>query len=128
MSRRLRVLISAYACEPNKGSEPEIGWQWALQMARFHDVTLLTRANNRPTIERAIEAIRHRQPLPDFFYHDEPPFLLRIKRRFGATKLYYILWQCSARRIVAQLHAARHFDLLHHITLGACRYPAAIWG
>src|SRR6185295_12842005 len=27
---RLRVLLSAYACEPSKGSEPGIGWNWAL--------------------------------------------------------------------------------------------------
>ena len=34
MSRRLQVLLSAFACEPEKGSEPEVGWQWALQMVR----------------------------------------------------------------------------------------------
>ena len=62
MSKRLKVLISAYACEPGKGSEPEVGWQWALQMARHHDVTVLTRANNRQAIEPAIEALRGRQP------------------------------------------------------------------
>jgi hypothetical protein len=26
MAQRLKVLISAYACEPGKGSEPEVGW------------------------------------------------------------------------------------------------------
>src|ERR1700720_4879126 len=55
MSLRLRVLLSAYACEPHKGSGPEVGWQWALQMARFHDVTVLTQSKNRPVIERALE-------------------------------------------------------------------------
>ena len=120
--------MSAYACEPGKGSEPEIGWQWALQMARFHDLTVLTRANNQTAIERGLDALRGRQPLPKFFYHDESRFLLGIKRRFRATKLYYLFWQCSAWEIVARLHATHHFDLLHHITLGACRYPAAIWG
>ena len=42
MPDRLRVLISAYACEPDKGSEPEVGWKWALHLARFHDVCVLT--------------------------------------------------------------------------------------
>ena len=47
MSQRLNVLLSAYACEPGQGSEPEVGWQWALNLAKFHEVTVITRANNR---------------------------------------------------------------------------------
>src|SRR5437762_3821858 len=102
MSQRLKVLISAYACEPGKGSEPEIGWQWALQMARFHDVTVLTRANNQPTIERALEPLRGQEPLPAFVYHDCSKLLLGIKRRFKAVKMYYVMWQRSARRLAAR--------------------------
>lgn len=128
MSRRLRVLISAYACEPHKGSEPEVGWQWALQMARFHDVTVLTRANNRPAIEKELDTLHDKQPLPGFIYHDEAPFLLDIKRNFSALKLYYILWQRSAHELISELHRVHPFDLFHHVTFAAFRYPSAIWG
>jgi len=128
MPRRLKVLMSAYACEPGKGSEPEVGWQWALQMARFHEVTVLTRANNREAIEAGLSQLRNRQPLPDFVYHDESPFALDVKRGARAHKLYYLLWQHSAREVVVSLHQARQFDLLHHVTFAAFRYPAAIWG
>src|SRR5437867_5930630 len=128
MSRRLRVLISAYACEPNKGSEPEIGWQWALQMARFHDVTVLTRTNNRTAIEQGLESVREKQPLPKFVYHDLNAFLLRIKRRSKTVKLYYLLWQKSARDLIERLHEAHQFDLMHHVTFAGFRYPSAIWG
>ena len=24
-----KILLSAYACEPNKGSEPGVGWEWS---------------------------------------------------------------------------------------------------
>lgn len=128
MSSRLRVLMSAYACEPHKGSEPEVGWQWALQMARFHDMTVLTRANNRAAIERELETLRGKQPLPEFIYHDESPFLLEVKRNFSALKLYYILWQRSAHALIGELHKAKPFDLFHHVTFAAFRYPSAIWG
>ena len=126
--RRLKVLLSAYACEPGKGSEPEVGWQWALQMARFHDVTVLTRANNRPAIESALDLLRARQPLPNFVYHDRGASLLRMKQRWKALKLYYLLWQRSAWEVVARLHEAHRFDLMHHVTFAAFRYPVAIWG
>jgi glycosyltransferase involved in cell wall biosynthesis len=128
MAHRLKVLISAYACEPNKGSEPEIGWQWALQMARFHDVTVLTRANNRPAIEQTLEAVRQRQPVPSFVYHDCRKFILGAKRRFGAIKLYYLFWQRSAWHLIEELHKRHQFDLLHHTTFSSFRYPTAIWG
>src|SRR5205085_817684 len=121
MSRRLKVLISAYACEPNKGSEPEIGWQWALQMARFHDVTVLTRANNRPSIEKGLESIRGQQSLPTFVFHDRESFLLKLKRKFGLTKLYYVLWQKSARKLIHQLHKLHQYEVLHHVTFSSFR-------
>lgn len=120
--------MSAYACEPGKGSEPEVGWQWALQMARFHEVTVLTRANNRSAIEPALEALRGRQPLPTFIYHDCSRLLLNLKRRAKAVQIYYVLWQRSARDLVARLHRQNRYDLMHHVTFAAFRYPAAIWG
>ena len=48
----MKILLSAYACEPGKGSEPGMGWHWALEIARLgHEVHILTRANNVNPIE-----------------------------------------------------------------------------
>jgi glycosyltransferase involved in cell wall biosynthesis len=127
MSRRLKVLMSAYACEPGKGSEPEVGWQWALQMARFHDVTVLTRRNNRAGIEFAVEKLRGSRPIPQFIYHDHEPWVLALKQRFRATKLYYVLWQKSAWKIIEQLHKTHRYDLMHHVTFAGYRFTTAIW-
>ena len=48
---RLRVLLIAYACEPGRGSEPGTGWNMAIALSEHHDVTVITRANNREAIE-----------------------------------------------------------------------------
>ena len=29
----MKILVSAYSCEPNKGSESEVGWRWSLKLA-----------------------------------------------------------------------------------------------
>src|ERR1700744_357722 len=100
MPKKLKVLISAYACEPHKGSEPEVGWQWAMQMARYHEVTVLTRENNRAAIEKEVAALAGKQPMPEFIYHDEGRGLLWLKRRFKAVRLYYAFWQVSAAHII----------------------------
>ena len=128
MAQRFKVLISAYACEPNKGSEPEVGWQWALQMARFHQVTVLTRSNNRAAIEAGLAAQPPKQPAPEFVFHDLPRVWLKFKRRSRATQLYYLLWQRSARKLIGGLHRQHAFDLMHHVTFAAYRYPVAISG
>ena len=127
MAKKLKVLISAYACEPNKGSEPEVGWQWSMQMAWHHDVTVLTRTNNRPGIERELALLRGTRPLPEFVYHDEGPFRLWLKKRFKVVRLYYVLWQLSAWKVVERLQGEAPFDLLHHVTFAGFRYQTAIW-
>ena len=44
--------MSAYACEPNMGSEAGVGWNWAAQAAlQGHEVHVITRSNNRAVIE-----------------------------------------------------------------------------
>ena len=38
-----RILLSAYACEPGKGSEPAVGWMWATELAGLgHEVWVIT--------------------------------------------------------------------------------------
>ena len=53
----MNVLLSAYACEPGRGSEPGVGWNQVCQISRFHTVWALTRSNNREIIE---SVFRHR--------------------------------------------------------------------
>ena len=128
MSRRMRVLLSAFACEPYKGSEPEVGWQWAVQIARFHDVTVLTQSKNKANIERALKALDGRQPEPQFIYYDLPKLVQNLRRTPIGLRIYYVLWQKWARAVVKREHRKKPFDLLHHITFAAFRYPTIIWG
>ncbi len=68
-----RILLSAYACEPGRGSEPGVGWGWATELAELgHEVWVLTRADNRVTIARNSPV----DPLnPKFIYYDLPSWL-----------------------------------------------------
>jgi glycosyltransferase involved in cell wall biosynthesis len=117
----MKVLLSAYACEPGRGSEPGIGWNWANEIARLgHDVHVITRASNR----KAIEAWPG--PLPaglSFHYYDLKPWLRFWKRGNRGLTLYYWLWQAAAARFARDLHAAERFDLVHHLTFGSIKLP-----
>jgi len=120
--------MSAFACEPYQGSEPEVGWQWAVQMARFHDVTVVTQSKNRRNIEQALVGLRQRQPIPRFVYFDRAKFLQRLRKRRWGLQLYCMLWHRAARTFIGDLHRAEPFDLMHHVTIAGFRYQAAICG
>lgn len=127
MPPRLKILLSAYACEPNKGSEPGLGWQLAIGLARHLKVVVLTRANNRNSIDEALSdlAPEHR---PEFAYLDLPKPLLQMKKLLGAHRWYYILWQKQARAVVSARVKSRDISILHHVSYASYRYPTAVLG
>jgi glycosyltransferase involved in cell wall biosynthesis len=119
--RRRKVLISAYACEPGKGSEPGAGWLWALAAARTSDVWVLTRANNRPAIEADPASS---SPSLEFVYVDLPRWARAWKRPGRGIRVYSALWQLVARREAQRLHARERFDVVHHVTFANLWLPA----
>lgn len=113
---QLKVLISAYACEPDKGSEAAVGWNWVLQISRFHEVWVITRANNQERIEKAAAT----KPLPNvhWVYFDLPPWARFWKKGERGLRLYYYLWQIGAYFVARKLHRKVAFNVLHHVTFG----------
>ncbi|MGH9345260.1 MAG: glycosyltransferase family 4 protein [Terriglobia bacterium] len=109
-----RILVSAYACEPGKGSEPGVGWNWVCQIARFNEAWVVTRANNRRAIESAL--IRDPQPNLHWIYFDLPRWLSFWKKGIRGIQLYYLLWQIAIYFVARGLHRKVDFELVHHIT------------
>jgi glycosyltransferase involved in cell wall biosynthesis len=116
-----RILLSAYACEPGRGSEPAVGWGWATELARFgHQVWVLTRADNRSAIERDALAA---DPNLNFVYFDLPMFAQRWRKGLGKI-LYYVLWQWGAVRHIRKIFPTLPFDVVQHVTYASGRYPS----
>ncbi|WP_047393369.1 glycosyltransferase family 4 protein [Chitinibacter sp. ZOR0017] len=118
------ILLSAFACDPDFGSDEEVGWQWARQLAvRGHQVTVFTRTSHRNAIER------HRDKTGEcanvrFIYIDLPrihALLAKINRR---NHLYYYLWQWAAYRYAAHWIKTESIDLIHHVTWVSFRQPS----
>jgi glycosyltransferase involved in cell wall biosynthesis len=118
----MRVLLSAYACEPGKGSEPAVGWIWVHQLARFHEIWVITRANNREVIESALGE----EPLPavHWVYFDLPHWARFWKRKQRGARLYYYLWQIAIFFVARKLHRKIGFEITHHVTLGQYWIPS----
>jgi glycosyltransferase involved in cell wall biosynthesis len=118
--------MSAYACEPGKGSEPGAGWAWTRAAAFNHDVWVMTRENNRNAIEEALLLEPNLRLTP--VYLDLPNWARWWKRGGFALRIYYVLWQGLARRRAKQLHREIRFDVAHHITFAVDWLPAGVVG
>lgn len=118
----MKVLLSAYACEPGKGSERGVGWHIAKEVAKDHQVWVLTRPDES---KEAIEAELKHNPIPNLqFVYFTLPFWKDSLRwgQSGAMQLHYYLWQIQAYFIAQKLHRQIDFDLAHHVTF--VRYSA----
>lgn len=134
LKRRMKVLISAYACEPERGSEPGIGWNWARSISDHHSVWILTQRKFRKHIEETLA----RAPLKNarFTFIELPSWALFIRRGRLGSLLHYYLWQIMAYLEGRRLHEQVHFDLVHHVTFGkfstpsflAMLGPPFVWG
>lgn len=111
----MKVLLSAYACEPGRGTELGVGWNTAWEIAKYHEVWVLTRPDDG---REEIEAELSRNPNPNlhFVYFTLPVF--GSIWRFGsiAFLIHYYFWQIQAYFVARRLHQEINFDVAHHVT------------
>lgn len=112
----MKLLAFAYACEPDKGSEPGAGWNWVRMLASLGETWVITRANNRDAIEEALPSIPERARLR-FIYVDLARKAMFWKKGQRGVRLYYLLWQVRALREAKRLHARENFDVVWHLTM-----------
>jgi glycosyltransferase involved in cell wall biosynthesis len=115
------LLITAYACEPLKGSEQAVGWNFVLQLARYNKVHVITRANNRIPIEQHIPVELTNNI--SFHYYDAPASFRNFKKKSKGIYLYYIIWQIGIIRLIRHLIKQEHFSYSIHLTFGNIWLP-----
>lgn len=122
---RHRILLSAYACEPDKGSEPGVGWNWAIHLTEKYEVYVITRLNNKDIIEQylAENPIEH----VHFYYHDCSNIAKRLKKLPNGIFLYYKKWQKEVFPIVKKITQEECIELVHHVTFNEFRTPGKLY-
>jgi len=82
----MNILLGVYACEPHKGSEPEVGWQMVNEIAKAMPsdaIYAITKHNNQILIEK------EKYPSNVKFFYFEPPKWLTFWKK-GGRGVYYI--------------------------------------
>jgi glycosyltransferase involved in cell wall biosynthesis len=126
-----RVLMIAYACNPEGSGEHWLGWGWAEQAARSFAVDLITTTNASTQVERAALALGIS---PHFV--GVPNWQRKLTDLTRTSWLRKVWWQKKAFALAKELHARKPFELVHQTTFHTFRVPflaaglgvPSVWG
>jgi glycosyltransferase involved in cell wall biosynthesis len=118
-----RVLLVAPTIDRNDVGEAWVAYQWAINLAANHDLTVLTyRKRGRPPIADQLPGVRVIEWL-------EPPIVGRAERLNSLLKPAYFPFAWSAHRWIHHaLSHGEHFDIAHQPLPVAMRYPSPLAG
>ncbi|MBJ6143774.1 glycosyltransferase family 4 protein [Hymenobacter sp. BT559] len=126
----MKLLLSAYACNPNHGSEEGNGFNWLWESAALgHEVWCLTTPRGRADLtkllaDRAADPVAQRiHPV----YVAAPKFADFAYRWQIGVYLHYIVWQYRAWRAACQLDAQEDFGAVHHVTYNSLQMASWLW-
>lgn len=122
----MKLLISAYACAPHRGSEHGVGWNWITQAHRAgHRVTALVSPAHHDAIQRACSQDFDLEGIT-WCYPRVRGWTLRQGIEPRRERSYNALWQISALHHAKKLHCKTNFDAVHHLTWGGVRAPTRL--
>lgn len=116
----MKILLSAFAFAPNMGSEPGVGWRWAMELAKNHRVTVATDVTRRELVEA--DGVQVPDNVEVVYYR--PAWLRTIPLNSTTAQVLYTLWQFGLLGFARRLHRDRRFDLAIHATYGVFRHPS----
>ena len=120
---RLKVILVAYACKPNFGTEYGVGWHFFKELSQLVDVHLITEAG--PANEIIVECSRLGIDSNKISFVDIGD-KARIKCDDQGSWSFYLeyrTWQLRALEVAKQLVQKQHFDLVHHLNMIGFREP-----
>lgn len=134
----MKVLVSAWACNPREGSESGIGWNWVRAIKKNHDAHVLTARCQREWIEAEVRSRPEEFSNVQFHYVEPALWAYDRNSRFwkwqGTKPLlvpvfhrYYRMWLRAAYAGGRDLHRRHHFDLVHQLTFEGFRFPGHLW-
>lgn len=123
----MKIFVSAYACEPNLGSEIGVGWHWVLEMSKYFELWVLTRESNRKNIEPWIASHPEYGGI-HWLYYDLPGWARWWKKGLRGVRTYYNLWQWQSNRMVKRTMKEHGIGVFHHLTYGNAMWQVSRYG
>ncbi len=119
----MRLLVSAYACSPQHGSEHAVGWNWITEAHRLgHEVWAFCSPAHKTAIDAACSLDPSLQGIK-WLFPEVSFWRLEDGKDAKWERTHNLFWQMSAFRLGRKLVRNVRFDAVHHLTWGGVRAP-----
>lgn len=124
----LKILINAYACSPDMGSEPGMAWNWCVNLARYCELHIITEGEFSDKIEQVAPTLPQGGNM-HFYYSPVSEKVRRMCWNQGDWRFYrhYRQWQWRAYLMARDLCNWEHIDILHQLNMIGFREPGYLW-
>lgn len=151
------ILINAYACSPDMGSEPGMAWNWCVNLAKYCELHIITEGEFWKNIEKSLTPVPSPKDegsdmlIKDFneygltetqirnlhFYYnpiggDDKERCAKIRKMCwnqGDWRFYkyYKKWQWKTCEMAKDICDKQHIDVLHQLNMIGFREPGYLW-
>ena len=139
----MRVLINSYACCPDMGSEPGMGWHWITSLAQYCECYVVSEGEFRPQVEQWMAQPENANVATHLHFYWIPiggenvgrcARIRRICWNQGDWRFYYYYrkWQkraadCARAIVDAQVKRGESIQILHQLNMIGFREPGYLW-
>lgn len=126
--RKLKILINAYACSPNRGSEQGLAWNWCTNLAKHSELFIITEGEYKDDIEFEKNKFKYKNNL-HFYYIPVAPKVKKMEKNQGDWRFYYYYekWQRKALKLAKDIVKENDIDILHQLNMIGFREPGYLW-
>lgn len=124
----LSILINAYACSPNMGSEPGMAWNWCINIAKYCELHIITEGEFRNKIEEVLPTLSQKANM-HFYYNPVSDKIRKMCWNQGDWRFYYYYdkWQKKTLEIAKEIIRNNHIDIVHQLNMIGFREPGYLW-
>ncbi len=125
----MKTIIIAYACDPSKGSEEGVGYNYVLAISKFSKCLVITSSTNKAKLDNLkIKNV-------EWLYVEEDvvkKYLITLWSKIGSSLLRFVIaysysrWQKKVTKELKSILSKEKYDLIHKITYVGYRFPIYI--
>lgn len=122
------ILINAYACSPDMGSEPGMSWNWCVNLAKYCELHIITEGEFRDKIEAILPTLPQGNNM-HFYYNPVSEEVRKMCWNQGDWRFYkyYKEWQWKTYLMAKDICQHTHIDVLHQLNMIGFREPGYLW-
>lgn len=124
----LSILINAYACSPNMGSEPGMAWNWCVNLAKDCELHIITEGEFKDKIEAVLPTLPQGKNM-HFYYNPVSDEIRKMCWNQGDWRFYkyYREWQWKTYTMAKEIIRQHHIDIVHQLNMIGFREPGYLW-